>query len=394
MNNILSVIAFLLIMVSCTTVKVTKVTPNNNPEGIRYALGKPFIKVTPSPSGDGTYTAELVYLPDDNQIYAVKASAFMTKYTLELNVDESGILKKLDLTKNSASPASDIVNTIGELTKTELDTRNKKTEEEEKELKTAIKTNKEDQKKLVESIELKKVDLQNAKNELKSLMTLPSNAANDEKVRIASLGVEKIELELNALKEKLSRLKKESEGFNSSANAPGTNPMAYGPVLFEIKETPAKPAESASGGKAAVPAVPYNLQLIAVKWDRTEIKQKQFESPLKPVTVTTPRESDPDLRESVMTATFDAKGKAEVTVIFNKPIKNVDKVQSRIQDTKTEELIDFKKIEFALKDAELKLGIDKKNIPPGIYNVIINFNYEGKDKKEENSEVTLSLTLK
>ena len=395
MRKIISTIAFLVIMASCTTISVTKVTPTNNPEGIRYALGKPFIKVTPNPSGDGTYTAELVYLPDDNQVYAVKASSFMTKYTLELNVDESGILKKLDLSKSTASPASDIVNTIGELTKTELDTRNKKTEEAEKELKAAIKTNKEEQKKLIESIEQKKVDLQNVINEVASLKTLSSNAANDERIRVAELGEKKIGLELKVLEEKLARLKVEAVGFNSSANDPRSKPMAYGPVLFEIKETQAKPGIQAMGKNAAVEPVHYDLKLVAVKWDRTETKQKQFETSLKPATTKPPQEYGPDLTESVLSATFDANGKTEVIVKFNKPIIRVIEKESKLVDTKGEEkTYFFDKVNFELKEAALKLEIDKTNVLPGEYSVFIYFIYEGKNKKEEEGDVTFSLTLK
>ena len=91
----MKLLLILLFLAGCTTVKVVKVTPGGAEQGLRYALGKPFIKVTPNASGDGGYSAELIYLPDENQTYGVQVTTFMTKHSMELNVDDAGILQKV-----------------------------------------------------------------------------------------------------------------------------------------------------------------------------------------------------------------------------------------------------------------------------------------------------------
>jgi hypothetical protein len=168
-NQSYFVLLLVIIATSCTTVRVAKVQPGDSASGVRYSLGKPFIKVTPDPKGDGTYTTELIYLPDENQTYAVDAKAFLTKYTMELNVDENGILKKVDWTKGGESTGGNLVGAAGELAKAEIERKQKEKEAAEAELKEKVKTSNEELKKLKETRNQKNLDLTAAQDNLKSL---------------------------------------------------------------------------------------------------------------------------------------------------------------------------------------------------------------------------------
>jgi hypothetical protein len=101
----------------CTTFDVKKVNPDTPaelaPQGVKYSLPKPFLQMTPS--GDGSVTCNVVYLPDPDNTYAVSAESYMAAHTLELTLDSSGsgILTKVNFNPDTSAVASQAATSAG-----------------------------------------------------------------------------------------------------------------------------------------------------------------------------------------------------------------------------------------------------------------------------------------
>jgi hypothetical protein len=89
------------------------------PVGLRYSLPKPFLLVTPNAKGDGAFTAEVIYLPDENATYAIDASTRRGKYSLDVQVKD-GLLAKVAWTAANAAVAAESAPVAGELVKAQL----------------------------------------------------------------------------------------------------------------------------------------------------------------------------------------------------------------------------------------------------------------------------------
>lgn len=362
-------------ILSCTTMHVTKVPPNttNQIEGVRYSLGKPFIKVIPK--SDGTYSAELVYLPDENQTYAVKTSSFMTKHTMELNVDESGILKKIDFSKSTTSPASELVTTVGELTKAEIEKKNK----EAKDLEEDVKENKSQLMKLKDQIAEKDLEIQVAKNEKESLEKLQETDITKEKLRIVGLLIKKLELEKQILEAKLSSLELEGKNLSFSANGPSSKMEAYGPVLFNIIETPATDKTS------------HMLKLIAVNEDG---KSGQLKFQISSDRSTDVKQGMPIIISNRQVEAKFSQKKATITYTFDLPIGELNSNNSRIVSDDT--TIYFKNIAVSMDSSRkiLTIVVNRDSLKPDNYIVSVEYNYITSDGKTEDGSETVHLILK
>jgi outer membrane protein assembly factor BamE (lipoprotein component of BamABCDE complex) len=241
-TSLLKIFCGMFLLVSCTTVKVAKVEVGQSPDGLRYSLGKPFIKVTPNPEGDGSYTAELIYLPDNDRTYAVSSSSFMSKHTLDLNVDGSGVLSKLALSKDATGNSSEAAGALGELAKSEITRRQKEADEKRAKIEAEIKSNEDAIKVAVELRDQKIVQL--ASNErdiavLEATSSTPLSDAVKERLRELRSSNFKLNLEILDLERKIGNLKTSLNTLENAANIAAEKKdelTAYGPVFFQIVE--------------------------------------------------------------------------------------------------------------------------------------------------------------
>src|SRR6267142_1350588 len=86
-------------LAGCTRLTVKKVTPESATPGVRYALPKPFVQVTPQP--DGSVSADIVFLPDTSNTYAVDAESYLSTHTLKVST-ANGLLTKLTWNADSS----------------------------------------------------------------------------------------------------------------------------------------------------------------------------------------------------------------------------------------------------------------------------------------------------
>ncbi len=383
--NTVVIVALISFNMSCSTVKVSKVQSGSE-QGIRYSLGKPFIQVTPSPSGDGSYSVELVYLPDQSQTYAIQTSAFMAKNTMEVNVDESGIIKKIDWSKGGdvLTPAS--VEALGNIAKAEFERKKTDDDEVTAEAKLRKKTAEDLFNSLNDQLAVKTLELTIAQKEIETIKLLYTGAdltlEIKEKIRQLEITIKKLELEIETLNTKIKKADAEVKEASKAFNDPTSNAAdkAWGPVLFEIKDTynPFKKREEqvANGGK---------VQLISVDWGEGK-KQMEFESiggsaPSVPATIP---EKEPVLTSTgKVTIAFGDNGLAEYKVAFDKEIDDLLRPQSSIKKQSGEE-IPFATITCQVdKHKNLEFQFDKNKILPGEYTLLIHFNYKKGEGKEE-----------
>lgn len=367
----------------CTTVKVSKVAYASKDKGIRYSLGKPYIQVTPSPKGDGSYSVEVVYLPDQNQTYAVETSTFLAKNVMEVSVDESGILKKIDWTANTDATVAEATKALGEIAKADVERRNTEKEEEEKEAKAKKKEADDAVKTLQETLNQKRLDKEIAEKELASLRTTYRGAQRTaeikEKIRQTQMLIARLDGEIKLLETKLQTAQSTASGLAASFNDPGAGKEenAWGPVLFQIVEAYDPATKKTS------------LELKAVDWEAGK-KQLQFQTIAKvdpePVAVKEPKISV----IGTISRQFNAGGLATVEFSFDGDIEDVDKTQSLITITNGTNP-DFKKIGISIaKKKEVTMTIKKHDVPAGTYDILLHYSYKSGD---ETKDATASFKL-
>jgi hypothetical protein len=384
-SNTVVILALIFFNMSCSTVKVSKVQSGSE-KGIRYSLGKPFIQVTPSPKGDGSYSVELVYLPDQSQTYAIQTSAFMAKNTMEVNVDESGIIKKIDWSKGGdvLTPAS--VEALGNIAKAEFERKKKDDDEATAEAKLRKKTAEDLLNSLNDQLVLKSLESNIAQKDKETMESLYTGALLTieikEKIRGLDITIKKLELEIETLTIKIAKANTEVEAASKAFNDPTSDAAdkAWGPVLFEIKDTydpfKKKEEQAANGGK---------VQLVSVDWGEGK-KQMEFESigGSAPTVPATAPEKEPVLTSTgKVTIAFGGNGLAEYKVAFDKEIDDLLRPQSSIKKVSGEEM-PFATITCQVdKHKTLEFQFDKNKILPGEYTLLIHFNYKKGEGKEE-----------
>ncbi|GFO57423.1 hypothetical protein GMSM_44300 [Geomonas sp. Red276] len=96
---LLAVIIFILN--GCASIKVTKVTSNDNKtEGQRYSLPKPIIQVLPQ--ADDTILVNVLMLPDSDNTYAVAASSHLSTYSYQITVNQNGTLAAIEFKQDTS----------------------------------------------------------------------------------------------------------------------------------------------------------------------------------------------------------------------------------------------------------------------------------------------------
>lgn len=354
---------------SCTTVRVDKVTSNSQKEGLRYSLGKPFIKVTPNPDGDGTYTTELIYLPDNNRTYAVSSSVFMSKQTLELNVDGSGILSKVEVSKDATTNAEEATGALGELAKTEIARRQKEAKDKQDKIDAEIKTNKDAVNAAKETRNEKRRQMAGNDRDIAVLeATSPTPFSDEVKEKLRALRSEnfKLDLEIQDLDRKIGDLQKSLNGLEGAANIAAKKEgelTAYGPVFFEIKEV-------VKDGKLSVTLEPVKQGNDIQKKFKTVAKPEKPAAPTAPETVVAP---------AILSKTVTVKLKSDNTfsfnVTFDGPVLRIDNSKSFFNSDPVVKIVEFNQEQIGNDEVTKLTTKNATTLKPGKYALTIKFFY-------------------
>jgi hypothetical protein len=377
----------ILLCDSCTTVKVVKAPYASSVKGVRYSLGKPYILVTPSSKGDGSYTVEVIYLPDQNQTYAVQTSTFLAKNVMEVSVDESGILKKIDWSTSSDATVAEGTKALGEIAKAQFERNKTLNEEAVKEAEAKKKAAEDAVTALEEAIEQKKIDRKIAQQDVATLEATYTGAERTpeikEKIRQARLAVGRIDEEIKVLLARLTTAKGTAASLSASFNDPGAGEeeKAWGPVLFEIEETYNKEKNTTS------------LALKAVTWDGKK-KQEKFNTISKVIAAPTAAKAPTITTTGTITKQFSTGGLANVEITFSGDIEQIDSNQSVIISSTETTNPEFKKVNVSITDKrKATLTFKKADIPEGKYDINLVFSYKAGEKVEEGSaSIKLELT--
>lgn len=187
-------------------------------EGQRYSLPQPILKV--EPQADGTMTLEVIYLPDPNNTYTVRASSFVGAYTLDVKTKE-GLLDTVTFSPNSSAVVEALATSAGNIEKAKIDARSKADE-------AAAKAAEAEAKAISDANAA--VALAQAKLDKLKELKAAGGKVTDEQIVAA-------EVELSVAKAKLDTLGSTSSTLNLAANAAGAGggfPEAPGPVFFAM----------------------------------------------------------------------------------------------------------------------------------------------------------------
>lgn len=335
-----------------TQVTVHKVDPATPAAavGIRYSLPKPFLLVTPDPSGDGTVKTEVVYFPDETQTYAIDAATKRGKYSLDVTIKD-GLLGKVAWSRSDAALAAEAAKAIGDAAKaaadqvkTDRDAREAKAKEEQKAAKEEIKT-------LEDALDGKKLDVELAEEEVRSAQTAAETAQGDaartaaqSTLRAAQLKLAQEKLRRDAAQRALDAAKARNASILGPLNEPAgkkTQKTFWGPVLYAINDT-------VTGGK-------HQVTLTAVKWDNN-LKQPTFD------TSSAPKPEPP----AAAAPTLDVQGVLAFTWPAGSATHTIDvALTGAIVSIKTDQRRLFKRATQTFVDpppVNLVLGADKKSI--------------------------------
>ncbi len=121
------------IISGCTTY-ITSEKFTGKEEGRVYCLPQPVITV--SPNSEGAVAYESTTIPDRNKRYVVRASSFISNYTLDTQVSNC-YLTKISLDAKSADAMSDLVKASGTFANSYIETANTTYSDQKKSDKTA-----------------------------------------------------------------------------------------------------------------------------------------------------------------------------------------------------------------------------------------------------------------
>ena len=148
----------------CTTY-ITSEKFTGREEGRVYCLPQPVITV--SPNSDGTVSYESTTIPDRNKRYVIRATSFISEYTLDTQVSNC-YLTKVSLDAKSADAVAELVKASGTFANSYLETAN-----------TAKSQQKTSEKTADDAVVTTKLALDKALAKLKSLRDLAKTYPND-----------------------------------------------------------------------------------------------------------------------------------------------------------------------------------------------------------------------
>jgi len=239
--------ATLLLSSACasTQLAVRKVEDGTKePNGIRYSLPKPFLLVTPSPSGDGSLKVDVIYLPDTSNTYAIDGRTKRGKYELSVNVKD-GLLSKIAWSQKDAALAAESIRVATEVARGELERQQDEEKERAKQAEDERKAADEEIRKLQSELDEKELALQLATLEVQSVQAAvdqgDQSAAARTALRKAQLARDQARVARDFAQAQLAKARARLEalpsGFEDATRRPLPNPnqsLFWSPVLYEI----------------------------------------------------------------------------------------------------------------------------------------------------------------
>jgi hypothetical protein len=237
----------LLLLSACASTQLTvrKVQDGaKEPNGIRYSLPKPFLLVTPSPSGDGSLKVDVIYLPDTSNTYAIDGRTKRGKYELSVNVKD-GLLSKIAWSQKDAALAAESVRVATEVAQGQLERQQDEEKEQAKQADAERKAADEEIRKLQAELDEKELALQLATLEVQSAQAAvdqgDQSAAARTALRKAQLARDQARAVRDFAQAQLAKARARLEalpsGFEDATRRPLPNPnqsLFWSPVLYEI----------------------------------------------------------------------------------------------------------------------------------------------------------------
>jgi len=240
--------AILLLSSACASTQLTvrKVEDGakEEPNGIRYSLPKPFLLVTPSPSGDGSLKVDVIYLPDTSNTYAIDGRTKRGKYELSVNVKD-GLLSKVAWSQKDAALAAESIRVATEVAKGEVERQQDEEKERAKQAEDERKAADAEIEKLQADLDEKELALQLATLEVQSAQAAvdqgDQSAAARTALRKAQLARDQARVARDFAQAQLAkaraRLEAPTSGFEEATRRGLPNPnqsLFWSPVLYEI----------------------------------------------------------------------------------------------------------------------------------------------------------------
>jgi hypothetical protein len=243
----IATISSLLLSTACASTQLTvrKVQDGGKePNGIRYSLPKPFLLVTPSPSGDGSLKVDVIYLPDTSNTYAIDGRTKRGKYELSVNVKD-GLLSKVAWSQKDAAFLAESVRVAGEVAKGELERQQDEEKARAKRADDKRKAADEEIQKLQNDLDEQELALQLATIEVQSAQSAvdqgDQSAAAKSALRKAQLARDQARAARDFAQAQLAKARARFEalpsGFEETTRRPLPNPnqsLFWSPVLYEI----------------------------------------------------------------------------------------------------------------------------------------------------------------
>lgn len=234
--------AILLLLVpflaSCTTtMHVRKAAAGSTVRGLRYSLPKPLLQVTPAK--DGTLAFQWVFVPDSSATYAIETKSYVAKHKAVVEVDEAGLLKKVEWNPQSTEFAKSLLEGSRDVLKAEMERR----ATEEKAAADAVQKQKDAVATAQKAVDTAQAELDAINAELDILLAHDGGAAAILSARIKKANAE---LKLANARRALETLQAEGSGGGSgsgaglSASKKTDFEKAWGPLFFVIEEDPAR----------------------------------------------------------------------------------------------------------------------------------------------------------
>ena len=242
LRGILGCVAVLVLSACSTKIDVRKVkeTDRKTP-GIRYALPKPVLTVTPQ--ADGGVVGAWDYLPDADNTYAIEASSVWASHKLEVAVAD-GLLTELTYNPDATAVATGAVDSLGAATKTILDDKIKERETERTDAETAARAWKTARDALAN--EAARVEKELAIARAKETAQ-KEEGDKPENISATRIEIAKLEAELIIHKQRLAEFEstplavrdKDAPtlgGQEDKRTPPDAFPTVFGPVSYRIEE--------------------------------------------------------------------------------------------------------------------------------------------------------------
>ena len=223
--------------------------------GIRYALPQPFLLVKPSPSGDGSFSVEVIYLPDERRTYAIDASTKRGKFTLDVDVKD-GLLSKLAWKRSDSDIVAENVRAAGEMAKTRLTAIQEQEKEDKKQRDDDRKKAQDKVEALVTEADKASFDVTIRQAEVDEILAFHAKKISENKpvtdedlakLRAANLELAKAKLRATEAERLLGEGRRKAVSLGALANAPAVEgapakeekmpeELFKSPVLYAIRE--------------------------------------------------------------------------------------------------------------------------------------------------------------